>query len=257
MVTDLPKYDLDFDASLTKTGLTLERNEKAEANGCYRLIQYASSEIAVRLTLERTRWSVELADMAARPDCWYSVIFLRELLRERPSDDMPLADQLEFLKSNWAAIVGRFASPNRDQTHARLASLRMERARRVYPSWPDAVLELESFLTKEGLVCQRREAPHGALGDRFMQLVNKDVGVRVDISQGRCSVEIADLNSRPSTWYDLDLLQHLLQWPAKWKLSYSERFEFLKANWHEIVRRLSTSEQQDTHTRLDQLKIET
>ena len=253
MDTMWPKDVLDFEAFLASMGLILRRRENEVSSG-YRAIQYADSTIAVKLELDRTVWSVEIADVAAAPDVWYEANLMPCLVFGRAFRSMSWRAEIGFVRANWLAIRDSFAGPRRGQTHARLTAIRRERAIEVFPSWPDAVLDLEVFLKNQGLTCRFRKAPAGPFGSRSLQYTNSNIGVRVvlrdELPSPRWCLEIADISSRPSAWYDLDLVQHLLEWPVKRKLAYADRYKFLKVNWAEIARRFSPSEQEDTHMRL-------
>ena len=78
-------------------------------------------------------WIVYVSDVAGRPDEWYDVALIRDLLVGPGEDVLSLADQVRIVEDNWAAIKLSFGTSRRQETHARLAHLYDERLDRRLP----------------------------------------------------------------------------------------------------------------------------
>jgi hypothetical protein len=117
-----------FENFLNDAGLTCLRRE-TESGG--KLLQYGSAIIGLRLAFDGCAWLVEVAGIGSRPDEWYDAAVLRDLLAGGQSADaLPLAQQIEFVRANWRAIVRAFDPIRRADTHMRLAFLRWDRVKR-------------------------------------------------------------------------------------------------------------------------------
>lgn len=123
----------DFELFLAKAGLTpQERLEDPAATG-NRLVQYGGVDIAVRVVSDRYKWYVEVAEPVTQPADWYDAAILRDLLVGRGEDVLSLPEQIGFVQTNWAGIVGCFDPVHREDSHSRLVVLRRERVRRRIP----------------------------------------------------------------------------------------------------------------------------
>jgi hypothetical protein len=97
------------------------------------LLQYGNSRIAERIVSDRHKWYVEVAEPVTRPDEWYDAAIVRDLLVGSGEDVLSLTEQINFIQTNWAAIVDCFGPAHREDSHNRLALLRKERVRRRIP----------------------------------------------------------------------------------------------------------------------------
>lgn len=132
MDTTWPKVVADFETFLQKVGMACRRHEDQAVFG-NKILQCENANIEVRVVSDRDVWFVEVADIVTRPNEWYDAAILRDLLLGRGEDVLSLTDQVEIVETNWPAIVGHFSSAQREDTHARLALLRRERAERRFP----------------------------------------------------------------------------------------------------------------------------
>lgn len=97
------------------------------------MLQYGNADIVARVISDRGNWYIEIADVADRADGWYDAAILRDLLLGPGEDVLPLSDQIEFIETHWPAIISRFNPRQQEATHAQLASLRKDRAKRRFP----------------------------------------------------------------------------------------------------------------------------
>jgi hypothetical protein len=119
----------------------------------------------------------------------------------------------------------------------------------------DQILELEAFLERNGLVCQRREGPDpNSFGNRVVQYGNSDIGVRLVLDRGIWSVAVADLVGRRGDWYDAAILRDLLFGASGKALSLPDRIQLIKENWLEIVARFRSDRRDKTHGELAALR---
>ena len=98
-----------------------------------KVLQYGNADIGVRVVSDKGIWYIEVADVAGHPNEWYDAAILRDLLLGSGEDVLPLADQVEFVETQWPAIINRFTPAQREDTHAQLSSLRKDRAKRRFP----------------------------------------------------------------------------------------------------------------------------
>jgi hypothetical protein len=123
-----PKEVVDFEDFLTRDGLSCQHREESPSFGD-KLLQYANARIGVRVGSDRGVWFVDIADMSGRPEEWYDAAI-------RPGEDvLPLPEKIELIEAHWPAIIERFSLPQQEDTHARLALLRQECAKRRYPGF--------------------------------------------------------------------------------------------------------------------------
>lgn len=94
-----------------------------------RLQEYASPTLAVRVIRDRGQWSLDVSDREGRPDAWYDAALLRDLLGGGGNDVLTFPEQVAVVEQGWKEIAERFAADRREETHARLAALREQRAR--------------------------------------------------------------------------------------------------------------------------------
>lgn len=121
-----------FEEFLSAQGLSCQRRETTPRYG-EKLAQYGNGRIAVRILSERGVWWAEVADIAGRPDEWYDAAIVRDLIKGRGEDVLPITEQMRIIEDNWSAIADAFAPANREETHKRLDILRNERAKRRFP----------------------------------------------------------------------------------------------------------------------------
>jgi hypothetical protein len=127
-----PRAVIDFEVFLGKAGLVCRhREERAAFND--KSVRCANADLGVRVLSERDVWFVEVADVATRPDEWYDAAILQDLLLGHGKGVLSLPEQIKFVETNWQAIVGSFGAATAADTHSRLALLRKERAKRLFP----------------------------------------------------------------------------------------------------------------------------
>lgn len=125
-----PEPVAGFEEFLKDAGLTCLRRETASESGG-KLLQYGSVIVGVRLVFDGCAWVVEVAGVPSQPGEWYDAAVLRDLLAGGQSADaLPLAQQIQFVRANWRAIVRTFDPIRRADAHMRLAFLRWERVKR-------------------------------------------------------------------------------------------------------------------------------
>jgi len=134
MNSNWPKVIDDFELFLAKAGLICQQREELPSFGD-KVLQYANGSIAVRVCSDRYAWFVEIADIVGRPGQWYDTALLRDMLAGQGEDVLSLPVQIEFVETNWPAIVGSFNAMQREATHTRLVSLRNERVKRLFPDF--------------------------------------------------------------------------------------------------------------------------
>jgi hypothetical protein len=130
--SDWPESVLDFEAFLEKACLVCQRCVYPRFFD-NKTLDCRSASIAVRAESDRGRWSVEVADVAGRPERWYDAAILRDLLLAPGKDVLSLTEQIDIVEKNWPAIVACFGPTQRDDTHAQLAALKKERLKRILP----------------------------------------------------------------------------------------------------------------------------
>lgn len=224
-----------------------------------RFIEYGDDVLRVRAVLDRDPWHVNVAD-ATRPDDWYDMDILRDFLVGPTATHLLLPEEVRLLEVHWDDLVNAFLPPNRISTHRRLHEFEQERAKRIFPTWSTAALDLESFLLTQGMRCQRREAPEGSIGGRLMLYTDNRLAVRIscggsDTLEGWC-VAIADATQQ-DTWYDVTSIRHILQKPNEPQMPYACPFTFVVKHWNEIREMFSDSRREATHARLRQLADDT
>lgn len=134
MCSAVPQPVANFEVFLRERGLICQSSRGPDpaffGNTC---LQYRGNFICIRLASDRSLWAVDVAD-AARPDMWYDVGILRDLLIGRGEDVLPLPDQIAFIRTNWQAILDCFNPDQREKTHARLSEMMASRAKRRFPA---------------------------------------------------------------------------------------------------------------------------
>lgn len=131
MNLSLPQEIVVFETFLIGKGLTCQRREGPDRRFFgNRILQYGDDTIGIQLLLDRSIWSIDLADVMSPPDKWYDVATMRDLLLGHGEDVLSLTDQIACIQANWQAIIERFSPQYAADTHARLALLREERTKR-------------------------------------------------------------------------------------------------------------------------------
>lgn len=254
MDIDLPLEVRDFEKFLERNGCAPNRLETFDEHSGYYSVQRFCTGFTIRLERDRFAWVVDVCDSIGRPDKWYQVSLIAKLLSDRNDEMMSFSQQLEFAEAHWLEIGQCLDERHQAETHDRLTVLAKERAKRMFPAWADAVLDLESFLIEKGLACQSREAPEGSFGDRLMQYADASIGVRITCTQETgWRIAIADM-SRPADWYDVALIRCALEGTEDKKLIYAKRFLFVKECWTQIPDLFSDQCRESTHARLQQLR---
>jgi hypothetical protein len=116
--------------------MVFQRREILQAFGD-QLLEYSNRNMRVRVASDRGIWSVVIADADRLPQTWYDAAILRDLLVGPGNNVLSLAEQIGVIEAAWPAIVECFDPAHRADTHARLASLRQSRARRLFPGLYD------------------------------------------------------------------------------------------------------------------------
>ena len=252
----LPSEIVELVTFLKERGLTLFRKEGPSFwhfGNVY--MEYEGANVRVQAILDRGDWSIALAD-AAKPATWYDVGILRDLVLGVGSDASSLPEQVRLIEKIWQEVIDAFATARRESSHARLDQLAKERAIRIFASWSDAALDLEAFLSKQGLTCRHRDAPQGSFGERLMEYVDSVIGVRITCGGPPSSegwrVAVADA-TQPDRWYDISLIHCIIEHTADRKMPYLRRFEFVKDNWAEIRQLFCDSCRESTQARLAEL----
>jgi len=255
----LPDEVVELIRFLEEQGLTLycRRGPDREFFGNM-YIEYAAGTVKVQIVKDRSQWLIALAD-ASQPDNWYDITLVRDLVLGKGTDPLPLPEEVKIIKMIWQPARESFSPSRRQATHARLAQIADDRAKRIFPSWSDAALDLEAFLSKEGLVCQHRDAPEGSFGDRLMEYFDSVIGVRVTCGGPQSSegwrVAVADATC-PDSWYDIALIRCTIEQTTDREMPYLRRFQFVQENWAQIKHFFCDSCRETTHARLKQLLAE-
>jgi hypothetical protein len=127
-----PQIVAGFILFLEKAGLAFEhREERPEFDN--KLVQYQSYGIGVRIVSDRGTWHIEISDLAGLSGKWYDAGLFRDLLLGTRGGVIPFPDQIALVEENWPAILTRFSSEQRSDTHAELALLGEERVKRQFP----------------------------------------------------------------------------------------------------------------------------
>jgi hypothetical protein len=117
--------------------------------------------------------------------------------------------------------------------------------------WPVVVIELEAFLRRQGLSCQRRiDADQQYFGNKLLRYGNTAMAVQVALDRGNWAIEIADVGTDFNEWYDAGLLRGLLFGMSETDMPLEEQIDFVTINWPAIVDSFSFSHLTDTHARL-------
>ena len=129
-----PTAVTDFEAFLKKEGLVCREREIAKSFD-NKFVQYENANIGVRVVCDRSFWSVEIADIAGRPDEWYDTAIVRDLILGLGEDVLKLPEQIKIIEANWSTILDRFSAAKRADTYARLKHLENERMKRRLPGF--------------------------------------------------------------------------------------------------------------------------
>jgi len=132
MNLDWPEALPEFEGFLKASGLDCQKRGTVPQYG-EKLALYGNGRIAVRVWSERGRWFLDVGDTWGRPDEWYDAALIRDLVGEGGSDVLPITEQINVIRKNWPSIIEAFSVDESGQSHERLASLRNERVRRLFP----------------------------------------------------------------------------------------------------------------------------
>jgi hypothetical protein len=118
-----------FEEFLKSADLTCLRRETDAAAGG-KFLHYGSVIVGVRFVFDGCAWLAEVAGVPSQPGEWYDAALLRDLLAGGQSADaLPLAQQIEFVRANWQAIVRALGPDRIHDTRMRLAFLRLVRGK--------------------------------------------------------------------------------------------------------------------------------
>jgi hypothetical protein len=134
-------------------------------------------------------------------------------------------------------------------------SCRIDRVMSNDSSWPKAITDLEGFLDRVGLKCERREE-EASFSNKLLQYEGKPVKVRAVSDRGIWFVEVADAQARSNQWYDVAIIRDLLIGQGEDVLPLQEQVDLLEQNWPAICSRFSPSEREYTSARLALLRQE-
>jgi hypothetical protein len=134
-------------------------------------------------------------------------------------------------------------------------SCRTDRVMNNDSSWPNAIINLERFLDRVGLKCERREE-EASFGNKLLQYEGELAKVRAVSDRGVWFVEVADAQAQSNQWYDVAILRDLLIGQGEDVLPLQEQVDLLERNWPAICSRFSPSEREYTSTRLAILRQE-
>jgi len=133
MNTTWPEALSLFESFARTRGLTLvERKEDAVAFG-NKVVVMGNDRLYVRLVLDRGICGADVAEAAATPKKWYSVVILRDLLEGVGDDSLSLPEQINVLERNWETLMDSFSAGNRNNTYEKLVVVRNARGRRLFP----------------------------------------------------------------------------------------------------------------------------
>lgn len=254
---DPPPEITELVTFLEEQGLTLVGkrgpDRKCFGNLC---LEYAHDDLIVQIVKDRSVWFTTVMD-PIRPYNGYDVALVRDLVQGTGSEDsLSFREQVKIIKSIWPSIRDAFSSVRRQATNDQLDKLAHERAKRIFPSWTKDVLDLEAFLTKEGLTCQHRDAPEGSFGERLMQYFDSVIGIRVTCGAPGTSegwrVAVADA-TQPDIWYDVSLIRCIIEKTNEQKIPYLLRFQFVEENWAQIRQLFCEYRREATRARLQKL----
>ena len=96
-------------------------------------LEYCDGRISVEIRKDRGIWTFGVADATHSNDVWHDGGLIQNFLFNCADDEMSLADQVAFVKSNWDAIVDGFRPEKLDMTLRRLQKLAMERMQCLIP----------------------------------------------------------------------------------------------------------------------------
>jgi len=133
MVLLWPEVVRDFEGFLTKEGLMFQQRLEDQAAYGNKLLQYGNADILVRIVSDRDIWYIEVAEANTQPNEWYDAAIVRDLLIGSGEDVLSFTEQMDFIRTNWEAIVQCFGLTRREESHNQLATLRTERVRRRIP----------------------------------------------------------------------------------------------------------------------------
>ncbi|HTV48620.1 MAG TPA: hypothetical protein VMG59_09275 [Phycisphaerae bacterium] len=135
MDADLLNILEGFESFLKRSGLVCQRREGPDpiffGN---RVIQYSGEGyIAIRITLDRSQWLVDIGDNSIHTIAWHDVAIIRDLLFGQGEDVLSFAKQVEFVELNWQMIVNCFIPAQMKETSEKLTLLKKERMKRLFP----------------------------------------------------------------------------------------------------------------------------
>jgi hypothetical protein len=136
VAASFPEWVTDFEAFLKEAGLVCQDRGESPATR-FKVVRWGNANLMVRVGFfwqdyrdVELSWRVEIADPTTPPVQWYDAARIRELL-VGPSDDHLLGpDAVEFVESNWPAIVRCFSLEEKENTHEQLWRLWEDRLRR-------------------------------------------------------------------------------------------------------------------------------
>jgi hypothetical protein len=129
--SDWPETIEDFERFLTSAGLVRQQDIKKAPFG-NKLLQYGNT-IAVQIIRDRNDWFIRIAEPVTHPNIWYPISLIQELLKGGAETGPAIADEIDYVRRNWDAILRVFDAEHREQTHDRLYKLGREGVRKRFP----------------------------------------------------------------------------------------------------------------------------
>jgi hypothetical protein len=140
VAASFPEWVTDFEAFLKQAGLVCQDRGESPATR-FKVVRWGNANLMVRVGFfwqdyrdVELSWRVEIADPATPPVQWYDAAILRQLLIHEPEDRLSALESVDFVETNWPAIVRCFSPEERDNTHEQLSRLREDYARRFWQS---------------------------------------------------------------------------------------------------------------------------
>lgn len=135
MDSDWPEAVVEYESFLQQMGLQLQRREEQPVFS-NKVSVFSDGGIAARIVSDKGIWFAEISDQAHRPAKWYDAAIIRDLLfgHGNASDVPAFPEQAAIVTANWPRILAIFDDTRQEQTHAQLAALKKERAKRRFPN---------------------------------------------------------------------------------------------------------------------------
>jgi hypothetical protein len=243
----------EFETFLTNAGLKCIRRE-APADSCgYQHIEYAGSEFHIHLIREKGFGEIRISTGGAN-DRRYQLLLFTYLLPGAQQPEMIFENQLQYAKEHWAEIVNAFSPNRRVQTLVDLNAAAENRATKIFARWPAVVIELETFLKQQALVCTWRKKPNFVGDWKGIRYAGNQIAIEISLRDG-WKIKFADVVRDPDRWYGFSTIHRLIQWPHDQRLAFVDVFKFIKINWSNIVNLFSEEKLSETRERISKIEL--